>query len=249
MINQATLPLQLKKLRLSAMHSNWEELAIHAENACWTYSQYLAALCDRELAGREERHIRKLIVEAKFPMGKALDNFMFNGLKSINPAQISAFAENTNWVEQAHNLIIFGPSGVGKTHLAVAIGRRLVEKGVRVMFAKTTALVQKLQVAYKEHELPQYLAKLAKFDLIILDDIGYVKKSESESSVLFELIADRYESKSLIITSNQPFGEWDSIFPSNNMTVAAIDRLIHHATIINIEEKSYRTAQKLKQEK
>jgi len=158
---------------------------------------------------------------------------------------MNAFAENTHWTTNAQNLIIFGPSGVGKTHLAAAIGRRLTERGMRVFFTKTTALVQKLQSAYSGHKLSDLLVKLAKYDLLILDDIGYVKKSEAETSVLFELIADRYETKSLLITSNQSFEQWDTIFPSGIMAVAAIDRLIHHSTIININEQSYRRTSRM----
>lgn len=246
MINSATLPSLLKELRLSVMRSDWEELAQQAEKLHWTYPQYLTALCDRELATRGQRRIQRHITDSKLPIGKTLDNFMFANLASINAAQISAFAENIQWVEQAHNLIIFGPSGVGKSHLAAAIGRRLIEHGMQVMFTKTTILVQKLQVAFNERKLSEMLAKLERFDLLILDDIGYVKKSEAETSVLFELIAHRYESKSLLITANQSFDKWDEIFPNNIMAVAAIDRLVHHATIININEESYRKNQSLK---
>ena len=174
---------------------------------------------------------------SKLPLGKTLDTFLFEGLTSINPAQILAFAETPTW---AGNLILFGPSGVGKTHLAIAIGRRLIELGTRVLFVKTTSLVQQLQQAYQERALQSMLDKLAKYDLLILDDIGYEKKTESETSVLFDLIADRYETRSILLTANQPFDKWETIFPNQAMAVAAIDRLVHHATIINIDEQSYR---------
>jgi DNA replication protein DnaC len=240
MVNTTLLPNQLKRLHLSAMHASWEEISQQAEINHWPYPQYLSTLCDRELVNRAQSKIQRIMTEAKFPIGKTLDSFEFGKATSINAAQISAFAENISWVADAKNLIIFGPSGVGKTHLAVAIGRRLVQNGLRVFFTKTTALVQRLQIAYSQHKLTDLLVKLAKFDLLILDDIGYVKKNEAETSVLFELIADRYESKSLLITSNQAFDQWDTIFPSNSMAVAAIDRLVHHATIININEQSFR---------
>ena len=245
MINSSiTLPIQLKALCLSSIRLNWEEISQQAEKNHWTYPQYLSALCERELANREQQRIGRYVSEAKLPIGKTLDTFKFDKLNSINSAQINAFAENTNWIAQSQNLIIFGPSGVGKTHLAAAIGRRLAEHGMRVFFTKTTTLVQQLQIANNQHKLSEAVAKLAKFQLLILDDIGYVKKSEAETSVLFELIADRYESKSLLITSNQAFDQWDTIFPSNIMAVAAIDRLVHHATIININEESYRRTSK-----
>ena len=242
MIDSAALPFQLKQLRLSTIRESCEETSLLAEKHHWTYQQFLAVLCDKELAGREQRRIQRNLIESKLPIGKTLDRFEFKNLSSITGAQMAAFAETKSWIEEAHNLILFGPSGVGKTHLAAAIGRRLVEHGKRVLFVKTTALVQKLQLAYHEHKLQDLIDKLAKYDLLILDDIGYVKKTESETSVLFDLIADRYESKSLLITANQPFDKWDTIFPNNIIATAAIDRLIHHATIINVDEQSYRKA-------
>lgn len=240
MPNIATLPLLLKQLGLPGMYAHWESHAAQAEQAHWTYPEYLASLSDQEVASRMQKRIARHVKEAKLPPGKALNAFDFKVAKSVNAAQISALAENTGWVKQAHNLVIFGPSGVGKTHLACGIAHRLVEQGVRALFIPTTTLVQKLQQAREAYRLPEAIAKLARIPLLILDDIGYVKKDDAETSVLFELIADRYESTSLIITANQPFSEWDQIFPDSNMAVAAIDRLVHHATIINIQGNSYR---------
>jgi len=131
-------------------------------------------------------------------------------------------------------------------HLGAAIGYALIEKSIRVKFTSSTALVQQLQKAREELNLESALKKLDKYELLILDDIGYVKKSDSESQVLFELIAHRYERSSLLITTNQAFGEWDSIFGDNMMTVAAIDRLVHHADIYKIEGDSYRKKHALK---
>lgn len=240
MLDVTTLASLLRQLRLGTIYDCYEETARLAEKQGWTYQQYLAALCDKQLACREQRRIQRHLHEAKLPVGKTLDTFEFNKLTSIKRTQLSAFAETTSWIDQAHNLILFGPSGVGKTHLAAAIGKRLIEHNVRVLFVKTTLLVQELELAYKEKKLSAMLDKLARYDLLILDDIGYVQKSKKETSVLFELIGERYETKSLLITANQPFDKWDSLFPNNITAVAAIDRLIHHATIINIDEQSYR---------
>jgi DNA replication protein DnaC len=135
---------------------------------------------------------------------------------------------------------LFGASGIGKTHLATSLGYALLEAGVRVKFISATALVQVLQRAKKELKLTEALTKLDKFAVLILDDIGYIRKNEQESSVLFELIAHRYERCSLIITSNQAFEDWDQLFDDTVMTVAAIDRLVHHATIMHCQGESYR---------
>jgi DNA replication protein DnaC len=243
MANIETLPLLLKQLGLPMMFDKWEETERIANEKQWRHGTYLATLCEAEAGNRYQKRVSRHIKESKLPLGKTLGTFNFSSAKSVSQRQIEALSENPSWVRQANNLIIFGASGVGKTHLAAAIGHRLIEQGIRVFFSSTTALVQKLQIARQQYQLPQVLAKLSSFPLLILDDIGYVKKNEMETSVLFELIADRYETVSLIITANQPFGEWDSIFPDNMMTVAAIDRLVHHATILNITEESYRKAQ------
>ena len=133
-----------------------------------------------------------------------------------------------------------GPSGVGKSHLAAALGTALVDAGRRVLFTRTTDLVQKLQAARRDLCLPATLAKLDRFDCLVLDDLGYARKDQAETTVLFELIAERYERKSLITTCNQPFSAWNEIFPDPTMTVAAIDRLVHHATVLELNTESYR---------
>ena len=130
--------------------------------------------------------------------------------------------------------------GGGKSHLAAAIGLALIENGWRVMFTRTTDLVQKLQVARRELQLESAITKLDKFDLLILDDLAYVTKDQAETSVLFELISARYERRSIMITANQPFGEWNKVFPDPAMTLAAVDRLVHHATIFEMNVESYR---------
>ena len=140
-------------------------------------------------------------------------------------------------------MLLIGPSGVGKSHIAAALALRLIEQGIRAKWFAATALVQHLQQAKNNLELMAAMSRLDKYRVLIIDDIGYVKKDDMETQVLFEFIAHRYESGSLIITSNQPFSQWDQIFPDNMMTVAAIDRIIHHASIIEIDAESYRRKQ------
>jgi DNA replication protein DnaC len=143
-------------------------------------------------------------------------------------------------LDKGANILLFGPPGGGKSHLSAAIGLALIENGWRVLFARTTDLVQRLQVARRELTLESAIARLDRYDLLILDDIAYVTKDQAETSVLFELIAARYERRSMLITANQPFGEWGKIFPDQAMTLAAIDRLVHHATILEVNVESYR---------
>jgi DNA replication protein DnaC len=150
------------------------------------------------------------------------------------------FAHSADWLDTAANILIFGPSGTGKTHVCSALGRSMIELGKSVKFLPATTLVQQLQQAKQQLQLPAQLVKLDRYDLLIIDDLGDVKKTEAETSVLFELIAHRYERRSLLITANQPFSQWDTIFTDSMMTVAAIDRLIHHATIFEMLAESFR---------
>lgn len=236
----AILPMLLKELRLPTMTSLWEVLNKEAILQGWTPLQYLATLCEHELSHRNNRRLMRHMAEAEIPRGKSLTTFDFNAVPSLNRHQVMAFASGDLWIKNGSNLLIFGPSGVGKTHLAAAIGEKLVESGYRVLFIRTTDLVQKLQKAKKDLELPGALEKLNKYDCLILDDFGYVQKDHTETNVLFELISARYESKSMIITCNQTFAEWDKIFMDKTMAIAAVDRLIHHATIFELNVESYR---------
>lgn len=242
-----TLPLQLKQLKLTSMAHNWETLTQQAQQKGWNHPQYLTALCEQELADRYRRRTDRFTKESKLPPGKTLATFDFEQLPAQQSGRIEALARTTDWTRQAHNVLLFGPSGVGKTHLAAAIGYGLIEQGIRARYFATTALVQHLQLARQQLCLESALQKLDRYRVITLDDIGYVKKTDQETQVLFELIAHRYETGSLIVTSNQPFVEWDRIFPDHMMTVAAVDRLIHHATIIELGGDSYRRKEAMQQ--
>ena len=246
MPNLQSLPILLKELRLSAMSKAWPELAKKAIKEQWEPELFLAELCEIEAHQRLESRLKRLLNDSKLPTGKQLSQYDFSEVSGVTAQQFKQKTQDLDWLRQGHNVLIFGASGLGKTHLAAALGYALLEQSIRVKFTSSTALVQQLQKAREGLGLEDALKKLDKYELLILDDMGYVKKSDSESQVLFELIAHRYERGSLLITTNQAFSEWDSIFGDNMMTVAAIDRLVHHAEIHQIEGESYRKKQAMK---
>lgn len=235
-----SLSRHLKRLHLSHMLHHWESVEQQAMQEGWSYAQFLLALCDLEAQRRWSVRLQRALTEAQLPTGKAVSNFDFTHCPKFNPAPLMQLVDDPSWLERAENLLLFGASGVGKSHLAAAVSRRMIEFGKRVKFFSALALVQQLQQAKLQLQLQPLLKKLDRFDLLVLDDLGYVKKSEAETSVLFELIAHRYERRSLLITANQPFSQWDSIFTDSMMTVAAVDRLVHHALIVEIQTQSYR---------
>lgn len=239
-IDAARLPVMLNTLRLPTIGKLWPQFAAQADREGWGAGRFLAALCEHELANRDQRRIARHLRESELPQGKTFATFDFAAVPSVRKAQLVALAESDAWLDHGGNLLCFGPSGVGKTHAAAAIGYALIERGRRVFFSRTTDVVQRLQAARRDLSLPSLLAKLDRFDALVLDDLGYARKDQAETAVLFELIAERYERRSLIVTCNQPFGEWDKIFPDPAMTVAAIDRLVHHATILEFNTESYR---------
>ena len=248
-IDAQRLTLVLNELRLPAVKQIWPDIAARADKEGWPAARFLAALAEHEIAERNRRRIERHLKEAKLPPGKTLDSFAFDAVPMISKAQVMAICAGDGWLEQGANLILFGPPGGGKSHLAAAIGLALIENGWRVLFARTSDLVQKLQVARRELSLEAAIARLDKYHLLILDDLAYVTKDQAETSVLFELISARYEQRSTLITANQPFGEWNRIFPDPAMTLAAVDRLVHHATIFEMNVDSYRRRTALQRQK
>ncbi len=239
-IDAARLSFILNELRLPTIKHLWPKFTERSDKEGWPAARFLAAIAEHELAERDRRRIERHLGEAKLLPGKTLDNFDFTAVPMVSKAQVMALCAGDSWLEQGANLILFGPPGGGKSHLASAIGLALIEKGWTVLFARTSDLVQMLQVARRELALEGAINRLERFDLLILDDIAYVAKDQAETSVLFELIGTRYERKSLLITANQPFGEWGKIFQDPAMTLAAVDRLVHHATIFEMNVESYR---------
>ena len=239
-VDAARVELLLAELRLPAVKLVWADLAAQADKEGWPAARFLAALAEHEVAERARRRIERHLAEARLPPGKTINTFDFELAPMVSKAQLMALAAGDAWLGMGANLILFGPPGTGKSHLASALGFALVEGGWRVLFARTTDLVQRLQIARRELALEAAIAKLDKFHLLILDDLAYVTKDQAKTSVLFELIGARYERRSLLVTANQPFGEWGKIFPDQAMTLAVVDRLVHHATIFEMNVESYR---------
>ncbi|MEQ8397308.1 MAG: IS21-like element helper ATPase IstB [Gammaproteobacteria bacterium] len=239
-IDAGRLTLALTDLRLPAIKLIWPDFAARADKEGWPAARFLAAIVEHEMAERANRRVQRHLDEARLPPGKTLDSFDFDAVPMVSKAQVMALAAGDSWLEKGANLLMFGPPGGGKSHLAAALGLALVENGWRVLFARTTDLVQKLQAARRDLLLESAIAKLDKYHLLILDDLAYVTKDQAETSVLFELIGARYERRSMLVTANQPFGEWGRIFPDQAMTLAAVDRLVHHAIILEMNVESFR---------
>ena len=241
-----SIDLLLKELKLPAFARHYQRHQEQAIDKGYGHVRYLSGLCEQEVADRYQKRVQLWTREAKLPPGKSFANLNLAELSANVQQQVVALKDHTDWIGRAGNVLLFGPSGVGKSHIATALASHLIEQAVRVKWFSATALVQSLQQAKRDLDLMAAMTRLDKYQVLIVDDIGYVKKTDAETQVLFEFIAHRYESGSLIITSNQPFSQWDHIFPDTMMTIAAIDRIIHHATIIEIEGESYRKKQSLK---
>ena len=239
-VDAARVELLLNELRLPGVKLMWAKLAEQSDKEGWPAARFLAAIAEHEMVDRGRRRMERHLTEARLPAGKTLATFDFESVPMVSKAQVMALAAGDEWLAKGANILLFGPPGGGKSHLSAALGLALIENGRRVFFARTTDLVQRLQIARREFGLEGAIAKLDRYDMLILDDLAYVTKDQAETSVLFELIAARYERRSMLITANQPFGEWGQLFPDQAMTLAAVDRLVHHATIFEMNVPSYR---------
>src|SRR5216683_4907364 len=199
---QAEIPLIVLS-RFPGPALMWAKLAEQSDKEGWPAARFLAVLAEHEMADRGRRRFERHLTEARLPAGKTLATFDFEAVPMVSKAQVMALTSGDAWLEKGANILLFGPPGGGKSHLSAALGLALVENGWRVLFARTTDLVQQLQVARRELALESAIAKLDRYDLLILDDIAYVTKDQAETSVLFELIAARYERRSMLITANQ----------------------------------------------
>lgn len=229
----------LKELRLPTVLACYEHQAEEARRERLSYERYLSELMDREREARWEKRIARLLRESRLPLEKSLESFDRDRLPEKVNAQVSVLLEGS-FLNRTENILAFGNPGSGKSHLLCAIGQELVYLGWRIYFRPCDLLVQELLKAKRELELVRILNRLSRYDALIIDDIGYVQQSREEMEVLFTLLADRYEKASVMLTSNLAFSEWEKIFKDPMTTAAAIDRVVHHSIILELNLPSYR---------
>jgi DNA replication protein DnaC len=229
----------LKELFLKSMSQCYEEAAVRARQDSLSYEQYLLELAEQECIARRNSRVEGNLKESKIPRDKSIDNFDLKRVPEKVRQQVRSLLEGY-FVDHSENVLAFGNPGSGKTHLLCAIGQELIRRGKKVYFSPCSLLVQDLLKAKQELQLGRILKKLSKYDALIIDDIGYVQQDRSEMEVLFTLLADRYERRSVMITSNLPFSKWEQIFKDPMVTAAAIDRLVHHSVILELNIPSYR---------
>jgi len=232
----------LKSLRLPGVRDCYQEVAAQARAQRYTYEQYLAEVLEKEQEERRRHRIERFLRASRLPLEKNLESFDRDRLPAKVDAQLSLLLEGT-FVDRAENILAFGNPGSGKSHLLCALAQELVYQGRRVLFRPCDLLVQELLVAKRELKLAQLLKKLSRFQAIVIDDIGYVQQSREEMEVLFTLLSHRYERGSVMVTANLPFSAWEKIFKDPMTTAAAIDRLVHHSVILELNIPSYRLEQ------
>jgi len=229
----------LKQLRMPTMRACYKELADGARAEGLSYEHYLSELVRLESEDRLTRKIERLLRRSRLPLEKTIDTFDRRRLSPQTIQQVNVLLEG-GFIDTSENVLAFGNPGSGKTHLLCAIGKALVEQGRQVLFRPCSLLVQELLAAKRDLVLDRLLKRLSKFEALIIDDIGYVQQSREEMEVLFTLLAERYERGTVMITSNLPFSEWERIFKDPMTTAAAIDRLVHHSIILELNLPSYR---------
>ena len=230
----------LKELRLRAMLACFEDTARRAEKETLSYEQYLLELAERECEQRRGNRIRRLLQDSGLPLEKSLANFDLKRLPIKVSRQLKVLLEG-GFLDRKENLLAFGNPGAGKSHLLCAIAQELIStRAQKIKYTTCALLVQDLLVAKRELQLRQEIKKLGKYDGLLIDQMGYIQQSREEMEVLFTLLAERYERGSVLLTSNLPFSKWEDIFKDPMTTVAAIDRLVHHCIILELNIPSYR---------
>ncbi|KPL77310.1 ATPase AAA [Ornatilinea apprima] len=235
----------LEKLRMDHLEAQIDAVCEQAAKAQLDYKAFLAQALETEWQGRYQRGIEARLRQARFPWLKTLDQFDFDFQPSLDRRQLRELA-GMSFVERAHNVIILGPPGVGKTHLAIGLGVKAVEAGYSVLFLTLEELMVRLAKAFHENRLERSLQQLVYPKVLIIDEIGYLPLSNLEASLFFRLVVRRYERASLIITSNKSFLDWGEIFNDPVLATAILDRLLHYSTTLNIKGESYRLKEKRK---
>jgi DNA replication protein DnaC len=239
---KAQLTDNLKELHLPAMRSGFEEQARQAQQESQSYERYLLSLTERELQARRDRRIERLLRESRLPPGKDLQALDLKRLPPKAVQQIRALADGT-FADRRENVLAFGNPGAGKTHVLSAISHELIRSGRRVYFRNCGLMVQDLLAAKRDLKLSRCFKGLSRYEVLVLDDLGYVQQGRDEMEVLFSLLAERYERGSVMLSSNLAFSGWEAIFKDAMMTAAAIDRLVHHCVILELNVPSYRAEQ------
>lgn len=231
--------LLLRSLKLPGFVRSYSEVAQQAEREGWSFERYLLHLAEVEVEDRRCHRIERLLRQSGLAHDKTLATLDLSRLPAPVRRSVPTLCEG-GFVDRAENLLAFGLPGRGKSHLVCAVGHELVRRGYQVLFVPAFKLVQRLLFAKKELDLEATLRRLDRFDAVILDDLGYVQQSREEMEVLFTFLAERYERRSVLITSNLVFSEWDKVFQDPMTTACAIDRLVHHAVILELSGPSYR---------
>ena len=246
--NALLLKANLKQLKLPTMLAEWEKLAREAADRDETYDAYLLRLTELEVATRSANALAARIRAAGFPVLKDFDTFDFTATPGLPKQKVLELARG-EWIDQHVNCCLIGGSGTGKTHAATALGLALCRLGKRVKFVTAAGLVTQLEEAQQQHRLDRSLTQLDRLDLLIVDELGYLSFSRAGAELLFQVFADRYERRSLLITSNLPFGEWGQVFQGERMTAALLDRLTHKCHIFEMNGESYRFRESMKAKK
>jgi DNA replication protein DnaC len=232
----------LKDIGLLTILKSYQKLAIDMEKDEKSFVDYLTELLKLEQIDRNQKRIERLLKNAKLPRSKILKDFDISKIPSLSRAQIQSFAKG-DFIDRIENLLIFGNPGTGKTHLSIALAREWCLQNEKVFYVTAASLVQQLLKAKRDLMLEQMIKKLDGFEVLVIDDFSYIPFDKSETDVLFTLLSARYEMRSVVITSNLSFSNWGQIFKDEMTTTACIDRLVHHATILELNTESYRMKQ------